>query len=296
MSPWLMVPLVLLVAVFVGVVLYRQAQEKRLVERRLNLHVSGKDDALLFSNRLADVFNDQERIRKYLEKDNELALAVWRAGFRTHQQRALMFAFVAILPLVIAISVALWLLIAGTQGNNLIYGAVLAIIGFLVPKKLIQGRANARIKRIDGELSLFMQMLRILFDSGLAVEQSLRVLVIDGRKVLPEIGFELETALRRAEQGLGLESELNTAVAALNYPPFTDVVVVLRQMLTQGGSAKASLGKMIEVMNSKRITDLQEKVSKMSAKMTMVMVVFFFPALIILLAGPGVISLSKAFE
>lgn len=296
MSSWLIIPFVLLVVAGFGFMLYKQSEEKRLVERRLSLSVTGKDDALLFSNRLADVFNDHERIRKYLEKDSELALAVWRAGFRTHQQRALMFAVVAILPLAIAITVAVWLLFAGTQGNNLLYGASAAILGFLLPKKLIQGRADARIKRIEDELSLFMQMLRILFDSGLAVEQSLRVLVGDGRKVLPEIAFELEAALRRAEQGLGLESELQTAVAALNHASFTDVIVVLRQMLTQGGSAKASLGKMIEVMNSKRITDLQEKVSKLSAKMTMVMVVFFFPALIILLAGPGVISLSNAFK
>lgn len=296
MGGWLIFLLVVLVGGAVGYVLYRQSLEKRLVERRLSLSPSGKDDSLLLSNRLADVFNDQERIRKYLEKDNELALAVWRAGFRTHQQRALMFSAVVILPLIIAVLVTLWLLIMGAEGNNLLYGAMLAIGGFLLPKRLIQGRAEARIKKIDGELSLFMQMLRILFDSGLAVEQTLRVLVNDGRSVLPEIGYELDAVLRRAEQGLSLEGELQTAVAALNHPPFTDVVVVLRQMLTQGGSAKASLTKMIEVMNHKRISELQEKVSKLSAKMTMVMVVFFFPALIILLAGPGVIALSNAFK
>lgn len=296
MSGWLILFLLLMLAGVVGFSVFRQRRERRLVEHRLNLSPSGKDDALLFSNRLADVFNDHERIKKYLEKDSELALAVWRAGFRTHQQRALMFAMVAILPLGVAVFAAIWLVLAGMEGNNLLYAAGLAIAGFLLPKKLIVGRAQNRIKRIDDELSLFMQMLRILFDSGLAVEQALRVLVSDGQKVLPEIAFELQTALRRAEQGLGLEGELQTAAAALDYAPFTDVVVVLRQMLTQGGSAKASLGKMIEVMNSKRLTDLQEKVSKLSAKMTIVMVVFFFPALVILIAGPGLISLSGAFK
>lgn len=296
MSLWVIIPLLLLVGALVGYVIYRQMQERRLVERRLSLNPSGKDDALLFSNRLADVFNDQERIRKYLEKDSELALAVWRAGFRTHQQRALMFALVAILPLVLATAAALLLLTVGTDGNNLLYAAGMAILGFLLPKKLIVGRAEARMKRLSDELSLFMQMLRILFDSGLAVEQALRVLVIEGRKVLPELGYELDTALRRAEQGLSLESELQTTAAALDHPEFTDIVVVLRQMLTQGGSAKSSLTKMIEVMNGKRLTDLQEKVSKLSAKMTIVMVVFFFPALVILIAGPGFISLADAFS
>lgn len=273
----------------------RASREKRLVENRLRLSPSGKQDAQLLTSRFADVFNDQDRIRKFLENDKELALAVWRAGFRTHQQRALMFGGVVVLPLLIALGAALWLFIGGASQSNLLWAAMVGISGFLLPKKIVLGMAEARMKRLDEELSLFMQILRILFDAGLAVEQALRTIVDDAESVLPEVRYELEMALRRAEQGLDLETELSACADALVDPGFTDVMVVLRQMLKQGGSARASLAKMIEVMDSRRVTDMQEKVSKLSAKMTVVMVVFFFPALVILVAGPGLISLSKAF-
>lgn len=296
MSGWviLLLALLLLALLVVPFVLRQMGQEKRLVERRLSLSHSGSDDAKLLSSRFADLFNDQDRIRKHLEKDSELALAVWRAGYRSSRERALVFGGLVVMPLMIAISAAIWLLAKGLDQGSLLLAATVAILGLLAPKKIVLGRAEARMRRVDDELSLFMQMLRILFDSGLAVEQALRVLVQDGGDVLPEMQFELAPVLRRAEQGLDLESELSVAAAALADPGFTDVIVVLRQMLKQGGSARASLAKMIEVMDSRRLTDMQEKVSKLSAKMTVVMVVFFFPALLILLAGPGFISIGAA--
>lgn len=287
--------LILIGLVAIPMVMARAGRERRLVEKRLTLRNAGSDDAKLLSTRFADLFNDQDRIRKHLEKDSELALAVWRAGYRTNQQRAVLFGVLVILPLLIAIGAVIWLAMSGMTSQNLMTAAMVGIVGFLLPKKLVVGRAQARMRRVDDELSLFMQMLRILFDSGLAVEQALRVLVNDGGRVLPEMKVELDPVLRRAEQGLDLESELSVAAAALADPGFTDVMVVLRQMLKQGGSARASLAKMIEVMDSRRLTDMQEKVSKLSAKMTIVMVVFFFPALVILVAGPGVISLGNAF-
>ena len=42
------------------------------------------------------------------------------------------------------------------------------------------------------------------------------------------------------------------------------------------------------------MTTLQERVSKMSAKMSVVMIAFLFPALLIGLAGPGFIAIFKA--
>ncbi|MEL0028506.1 MAG: type II secretion system F family protein, partial [Perlucidibaca sp.] len=182
----------------------------------------------------------------------------------------------------------------GYTENGLLTGVSVVIICVLLPKRVINSKAESRLRIVDDELSLFVQMLRILFDAGLAVEQALRVLVNEAGHVLPELVKELQPILRRAEQGLDLENELGAAAAALDHTGFTDVTVIIRQMLKQGGSARASLSKLIEVMEARRLTDMQEKVSKLSAKMTVVMIVFFFPALIILLAGPGFISIGDA--
>jgi len=276
-----------------GWALTRVAAERRLIERRMSAR-GHHEDAKLLSMRFADLFDDQERIRKHIEKDGELALAMWRAGYRSAAQRATLYGVQVILPLVALVLTGLWILIHGFSQNSLLIGLAVVIICVLLPKRIINSKADDRLKLIDDELSLFTQMLRILFDAGLAVEQALRVMVNEAEHVLPELVKELEPILRRAEQGLDLENELGASASALDHVGFTDVTVIVRQMLKQGGSARASLSKLIEVMEARRLTDMQEKVSKLSAKMTVVMIVFFFPALVILLAGPGFISIGDS--
>jgi len=277
-----------------GWVITRVAAERRLVERRLSVRGNAHEDAKLLSMRFADLFDDQDRIRQHIEKDGELALAMWRAGYRSPAERATLYGIQVILPLATLVLTGLWIGLNGYTQNSLLIGISIVIISVLMPKRVISSRAQARLEQIDDELSLFVQMLRILFDSGLAVEQALRVLAREAGDVLPELIKELEPILRRAEQGLDLENELGASAAALDHAGFTDVTVIIRQMLKQGGSARASLSKLIEVMESRRLTDMQEKVSKLSAKMTVVMIVFFFPALVILLAGPGFISIGDS--
>jgi tight adherence protein C len=49
------------------------------------------------------------------------------------------------------------------------------------------------------------------------------------------------------------------------------------------------------LLDDRRLTRLQEYISKMSAKMSVVMMLFLFPALLIVLAGPGLTALTRAF-
>lgn len=277
-------------------VLARRAAERRLIDRRLSLRGNSQEDARLLSLRLADLFDDQERIRAHINKDEELARAMWRAGLRSPAQRATLYGVQVLMPVAALLLTGLWVLINGYSENTLLLAISVVIIAVLVPKRVVNSMADTRIRGIDDELSLFVQTLRILFDAGLAVEQSLRVIVRDADVVMPELVKELRPVLRRAEQGLDLEDELNSAAAMMDHVGFTDVMVIVRQMLKQGGSARDSLTKLIEVIESRRLTSLQEKVSKLSAKMTVVMIVFFFPALIILLAGPGFISIGGAMK
>lgn len=272
----------------------RVLAERRLVERRLQVRGNAREDARVLSMRFADLFDDQERIRRHIEKDGELALAMWRAGFRSPAQRAMLYGVQVVLPLGVTALTVLWMLINGYTDNSLLVGVAVVIVSVLMPKRYITAKANARLRQVDDELSLFVQMLRILFDAGLAVEQALRVMILEGRSVLPVLVQELEPVLRRAEQGLDLEVEMALAAETLDHVGFNDVIIIVRQMLKQGGSARASLGKLVELLESRRLTDMQERVSKLSAKMTVVMILFFFPALVILLAGPGFISISAS--
>jgi tight adherence protein C len=167
-------------------------------------------------------------------------------------------------------------------------------LGYLLPKRLLAMAAQRRQKQIAVEISTFIPLLRILFESGLAVEQSLRVLSNEGKELLPVLSWELNLILTRVDSGLELGEELGKTAAVLSVDEFSDTCVILNQLIHQGGGAMKSLLALKQLIDDRRLTRLQEYISKLSAKMSVVMMVFLFPALLIVLAGPGFTAISRA--
>lgn len=80
----------------------------------------------------------------------------------------------------------------------------------------------------------------------------------------------------------------------LEVDELTDTCVILQQLILQGGGAMKSLLALKQLLDDRRLTRLQEYISKMSAKMSVVMMVFLFPALLIVLGGPAFIGIARA--
>ena len=234
--------------------------------------------------------------QRLVNLDNETQTLLNGLGWRSARKRALFAALQVGVPVV---AVALSLVIQGLffpQVNNRWIAPAFALgFGYLLPKRLLAAAAKHRQKKLAIEISTFIPLLRILFESGMAVEQSLRVLSIDGKQLLPTLTHELRLILARVDSGLELGDELNKASRLLAVDEFTDTCVILQQLIHQGGGAMKSLLALKLLLDDRRLTRLQEYVSKMSAKMSAVMMVFLFPALLIVLAGPGLTALAKAF-
>lgn len=228
--------------------------------------------------------------------DNETQTLLNALGWRSARKRAMFAAFQIGAP---ALALILCLLIQGLffpdAGNQWIAPAFALGIGYLLPKRLLAAAAHHRQKKLAIEISTFIPLLRILFESGMAVEQSLRVMSNDGKQLLPILTHELRLVLTRVDSGLELGEELHKATRLLAVDEFTDTCVILQQLIHQGGGAMKSLLALKVLLDDRRLTRLQEYISKMSAKMSVVMMLFLFPALLIVLAGPGFTALARAF-
>ena len=167
-------------------------------------------------------------------------------------------------------------------------------VGYLIPKRILIKASKARQERLAVEVSTMIPLLRMLFEVGMTVEQSLRVLVNGGEKILPELTIELQHILLRVDAGLELGEELRHTAFMMQVDELTDTFTILEQLIHQGGGGMSSLLSLKELIDDRRMTTLQERVSKMSAKMSIVMMVFLFPALLIILAGPGFIAIIQA--
>ena len=266
----------------------REIRARQMVARRLQGQLAREE-------RLGDWLHwlgNSALGRRLQTLDSETQTLLERLGWRRSRHRALFAAVQLGLP-VLAAGLTL-LLQQGGLGHGLVLPLCALGIGYLLPKRLLAMAALRRQQRIAQEVSLVIPLLRILFESGLAVEQALRVLSQESRTLVPHVSEELRLVLQRVDSGLALGPELEKTARLLAVDEFIDTCVILRQLLVQGSGAMKSLLGLKTLLDDRRLTRLQERVSKMSAKMSAVMMMFLFPALIIVLAGPGFTALTRA--
>jgi tight adherence protein C len=227
--------------------------------------------------------------------DGETQMLLSRIGWRRASQRSLFAAFQLGVPLLLLGLTVLVQQLCYQQVQYPLIAPLFALgIGYLLPKRLLAIAATRRQQQLAIEVSTFIPLLRILFESGMAVEQALRVLSGEGQQLLPILSTELRLILVRVDSGLELGEELSKSATMLAVDEFRDTCVILNQLIHQGGGAMKSLLTLKQLLDDRRLTRLQEYISKLSAKMSIVMMVFLFPALLIILAGPGFTAISRA--
>ncbi|MGA3826360.1 type II secretion system F family protein [Pseudomonas chlororaphis] len=269
-----------------------QRRRTRQVTERLLGHLA-RDNPL---GNWLHVLGDSKIGQHAVRLDNETQLLLNRLGWRSARQRSLFAACQIGVPI---LALGLTLVIQGVffpAAKNHWVAPVFALsLGYLLPKRLLAMAASRRQKQLAVDISTFIPLLRILFESGMALEQALRVLSKDAQKLLPALTQELRLVLARVDSGLELGEELNKSARLLAVDEFTDTCVILQQLIHQGGGAMKSLQSLKLLLDDRRLTRLQEYISTMSAKMSVVMMLFLFPALLIVLAGPGVSAIARAF-
>ncbi|KJZ55243.1 MULTISPECIES: type II secretion system F family protein [Pseudomonas] len=285
--------LLLAAAVLVG----GQLLEHRRRERRVAERLQGK---MVSDNRLGTLIRQlgaSSLAQRSVSLDNETQALLNRVGWRKSSQRSLFAAFQIGTPIVLLGLTLLGQQLLFPHADPAWIAPMFALgIGYLLPKRVLAAAAKHRQQAIAKEISTFIPLLRILFESGMAVEQSLRVLGNEAQRLLPHLTHELRLILARVDSGLELGEELGKTVHVLEVDEFTDTCIILQQLIQQGGGAMKSLLALKQLLDDRRLTRLQEYISKMSAKMSVVMMVFLFPALLIVLGGPAFIGIARALS
>jgi tight adherence protein C len=271
----------------------RQRRGERQIMSRLQGEVA-RDSRV---GSLLRVLGDSRLGQRSVSLDRETQTLLNRIGWRRASQRSFFAACQLGVPLVAFCVVLLiqTLFFADVQAPAI--APIFALgLGYLAPKRILASAAARRQGRVVGEVATFIPLLRILFESGMAVEQALRVLGTEGRHLLPVLSSELRVMLVRVDSGLELGEELSKVAHLLAVDEFSDTCVILNQLIHQGGGAMKSLLALKQLIDDRRLTRLQEYISKLSGKMSVVMMLFLFPALLIVIAGPGIMAISKAFS
>ncbi|TXH03910.1 MAG: type II secretion system F family protein [Nevskiaceae bacterium] len=282
----------------VGALLLRSRQQSAL-EKRISPTAEVRDEFVAEGEKplLQNLARRGKSIEKMVDTEGESARLLLQAGWRSSEARMLWYIFQGALPLLVCgLLLAAWFF--GPQRLHgplfaLMYLFVGAALSFLIPRWVLRGAAERRLARVKNEVPLFIHLLVLLFEAGLSSRQAFASMVRDGRGVLPELGREFDLVLRQLEAGADTGEVLKNLGDMLDVGDLNTVLAVLRQVDRYGGEVREPLLETLKVLEERRTLDLREKVNLMSGRMTIVMVMFFFPALLLFVAGPAFVSIIK---
>lgn len=227
----------------------------------------------------------------------EMQRLLIQAGWGNPQTRLYFLAAGWLVPMAMAVLAGFYSVLDGNSFTNVLFHAVFVFaFVFIAMRRLLRWRASQRQQVLRKEVVAFLHLLRMLFDAGLSFEHTLQVIEQQGSSLIPNLAKELGVVLKRIQAGQERGEALAEMAEPLEIPELNDTIGMLKQVTRYGGNIRDSLNEYTQLVEARQISELREYVSKLSAKMTVVMVAFLFPALMIFVAGPGFVGLARALK
>ena len=220
-----------------------------------------------------------------------------QAGFRAEKHLVTFLALRVIIPIVVAIITFVYastIFADKVSPNMRVAAAIIAlVVGFYIPgvglKNLIQRRQSSIKKAWSDALDLLL----ICVESGMALEPSLvRVAKEIGSQSVP-LAEELSLTVaelsylqdrRKALDNLGRRTGLETVRA---------VVTSLIQSERYGTPLGTALRVLAQENRDSRMAEAEKKAAALPPKLTVPMILFFLPVIVVVILGPSIIMVMK---
>ncbi|WP_372747730.1 type II secretion system F family protein [Litorivivens sp.] len=237
------------------------------------------------------------QLRKQYKTIDEIARLFRQCGIGSAADQMRYLITAVIVATVIAL--LCWVAFASNAHGVVMSGVYALLVAgslLLFMKRLLKERADKRQKRLEEESLMLIQTTRMLWRVGLSLPKTLSILCDELRHLTPDTASELKIAVKRIDSGQAQDDALQELCNNTTAEGFREYLIILRQESTSGGGIDSSLNELYEVLQNRRKTGLQEKVSKTSGNMSVIMMLFMFPSLIIVIGGPGFIAISRALS
>ncbi|CAB3746986.1 membrane protein [Burkholderia sp. MSh2] len=230
---------------------------------------------------------------RYLIADEDRQL-LEQCGFVDVRARALFVSARIACAIVLPLLAVLVLISRGQEGRWLLWISVALVAGYMLPKIYVRRRATARRQSIAAELPLLVDMLRLLQGVGLSLDQSIQVVTHDFQTMLPVLSWELGVAQRQFAAGRTREQSLQRLTNSFDNEDLRAIVRLLIQVDKHGGAVQEPLKQFGDRLREGRRATLREQIGRLTVKMTGVMIITLLPALLIVTAGPGIMTVLSA--
>jgi tight adherence protein C len=192
-------------------------------------------------------------------------------------------------------ALGVWLCVAGGASATLtILAAIfLGVIGWVAPGFIIQQRAEGRLYRIDRAMPELIDLLVVTVEAGLSLSAALQ---LAGERLKGALGDELRILLQEQRMGLTPVQALENMVGRCPTPAVESFARAMMQGQALGVSVGQILRSLAIEMRKRRRAHAEQQAQKAPIKMLFPLVFMIFPAMLIVILGPAVVSIFDALK
>lgn len=169
-------------------------------------------------------------------------------------------------------------------------------IFFFLPNLILKQMAERRCAEVRRHLPDVVDLLEICVSGGMGLDTAWNAVAAEVRGVSPLTADEM--ALTNLEVLLGAErgDAIRNMAIRTGAKELESLVAVLVQSQRFGTSISEALQVFAQTMRELRSQRAEEQAEKMAVKMLFPMVIFIFPVVLIVAAGPAVLTLVDIFS
>lgn len=213
-----------------------------------------------------------------------------RAGFRSEQAVMVVRGVRLLLPLVF---LALVYFTGWYEQNPIFILAIAAIAGYMAPEFYVTQLVRRRQHRLQLSLPDALDLLVISMEAGLGLDQAILRVATELRTAHPELSEEMQMVNMEMQLGKNRLEALRELANRTGVEDIKGLVAMLIQTDRFGTSLAQSLRVFSDDLRIKRRQRAEEQAAKTTVKMVPPLVFFIFPALMVVILGPGIIAIMK---
>jgi tight adherence protein C len=178
-----------------------------------------------------------------------------------------------------------------STGKAVLVMVLLPGIGALLPSSWLARKVQERKDAILNELPDVVDLLAISVEAGVGFEGALEIVCQHFDSPLAQ---ELSRTLKEMELGLPRREALQNLKRRTEVPDLSNFVLALTQADALGMPIGRILHTQAGEMRSKRRARAREKAARLPVKILFPLVVFIFPAVLIVILGPAMQSVAES--
>lgn len=231
------------------------------------------------------------------EEQNQLRAKLTQAGYRSRNAQTMFLASKTVMLVIGAVAGAS----AGASMGYDVKGVLAAMlfaggIGFIAPGFWLGSAVKSRQDKVRKGLPDILDLMVVSVESGLALDSALKRVGEEMAIVHPEASEEFRIATRESQMGIPRSEALEHLAERVGLDELRSLVSVVTQAERFGTSIAKALRNQGQAMRTKRRQEAEERAQKTAVKLMIPLVLFIFPSMGVVLAGPAAIRLMEAFS